>query len=470
MSHVKHVFTNHIYKCKNDRMGKVNRLLLAVFAVLLSFILRLVYNGLSSFSIDEMISVYLVHAPPFDSLYFNHPPLFYWFLKAWSVLVPASETFYRLINAIFSSTATIGMGLIGYRHFGSRAGITLMFLHAAAPLSIGHSQFLLNYSLFEMLVVFQVYFYLHYVRNKTHKNHVLIFSALIAFTNYISLILIFFEWVLLHIKKINYGKIPVLLVGLTIGLPIIFDTIDFKSMAWQKIEYHSNELAFLPINLIKVFLFISPISIVSILFLFGAFLYNHFTLYRKHIEILLAATALCIGISVYTERFIFAPRYFIFILPFFLIFVERVISWLMTTTSKKIVGVIALLLILSGGINEYFKYMPIKSPNWAKAASDIGNRDNILIVTTLPEYIKYPYFNQLNPGVIRCKSVEQFVQTIENHKDGPIWIIDIYVNFISYQKELFETLNKMGYTYTDFSIQAPNVDPIFLYQIQKETN
>lgn len=450
-------------------MEKINRLLLIIFTILFSFILRLIFNGTVSFSIDEMISLHLIRAPALDSLYFNHPPLFYWLLKAWTFLTPASETFYRSINAIFSVAATAGMGLIGYKHYGVRSGLTLMLLHAVAPISIVHSQLLLNYSLFEVLAVFQIYFYLSYVNKNTHRNHTLIFSILLLLTNYLSLILIFFEWAFLHRKKINFEKIPVILLFLIIALPIVFDIIDFKSMVWQKIEYHSNDLSFLPTNLIKVFLFISPISIATILFIILNYFYFHFSRYKEYINIFLAGIIFCIGVSAYTERFIFAPRYFVFFLPFFLILIERIISSLSSTPRKSIFGNLAIFLIWSGGVYEYFHYMPIKAPNWASAGQQIGGQDNTLIVTTLPEYIKYPYFDQYNPGVVQCTSVDQLVKTITSHNDGPIWLIDIYVNFISYQKELLGILNKLGYTYTDFSIQSPNLDPIFLFQIQKDS-
>lgn len=415
-----------------------------------------------------MISLYLSHAPIGDSFYFNHPPLYYQILKVWSWIIPHAEPFYRILGAFFSSLATCGMGLMGRRLFGSRAGIILMLLHSVAPISVAHAQLLLNYSLLELLAVFQIYFYLNFIKTKEKQTALIVVSLLMVLTNYFGLILIFLEWLALRVNKINSEKVVMGFILFIVGLPIALDIIDFKALVWQKIEYQSNNLSFLPTDLFRVFFYISPVSTVIILGLMAHFFYHHFHKYKKFIESFVALLIVAIIFSMYTKRFVFAPRYFVFALPFFLIFLERMINLVAINEKRKILAGACVFLIFSGGIYEYSGYIPVKASNWARAAEIVGSQENVLVVTSIAEYIKYPYFLHLTPGVVRCISIEEFIRVINTHQGGPVWILDIYINFSSYQKELFEVLYKQNYVLTDYSLQSPNTDPIILYKVQKK--
>lgn len=447
-------------------MTKINDVLLAIFIVIFSFTVRIFYNSISSFSLDEMISIYLTKAPIEHSFSFNSPPLFYQLLKLWIEIVPSTEPFYRMLSAFFSTAATLGMGLIGYKLFSPKTGLVLMLLHSIAPLSVANSQLLVNYSLFEMLCVFQFFFFLSYIRINKYKNSLLGFSILLIGTNYLGLVLIFFQWLFLQKRRISSEKLFIGIILSAIMLPLALDIFGFNFFTRKTFEHQAQDPALLPNYLFRVLFFVSPISVLTILFLIGHYIYRNYEKYKVCIDISLSLLFLGIVYSTYTQKLIFAPRHFIFLLPILLIFLERTIHQFANEGKRKLVTGACVFLICGGGVYEYFNYMPIKSPDWSRAAATIGTEDNTLVVTGLGDYLKYPYFLHLTPGIVKCATLEEFVRVINNH-NGPVWLIETSSNFSLYKKDLFELFNRRNYKLTDFSNQELNTNTIVLFKIKK---
>lgn len=91
----------------------------------------------------------------------THPPLYYWTLKAWSLVVPASELGLRSLSAVWGVVGVVLTGLIARRLFGPLVGFIAALLIAVAPLAVYYSQEVRMYTQVTALGLAAAFAYLH---------------------------------------------------------------------------------------------------------------------------------------------------------------------------------------------------------------------------------------------------------------------------------------------------------------------
>ncbi|MCB0370040.1 MAG: glycosyltransferase family 39 protein, partial [Bdellovibrionales bacterium] len=116
--------------------NKFNQTLVPIIIFICAFFLRLFNNNVTSLALDEMISLFIAKTSVMNSFYYNHPPLYFFLLKLWSNIIPQSEPFYRMLNAILSTMAVVGVWMIGAELSSYRRRVILTVLYMMAPLSI----------------------------------------------------------------------------------------------------------------------------------------------------------------------------------------------------------------------------------------------------------------------------------------------------------------------------------------------
>jgi len=448
---------------------KYNYYTIALTIFIFSLILRLHNNGVSSLSLDEMISLHISKNSFLDSFYYNHPPLYFQLLKCWMNLVPPSEGSFRLLNAIISACSTLALGWLGLKIYNPKASIVMMLLHSVFPVSIVNAQQISNYSLFELISIIQFYYFLTYTKFQQNKTKLIVTTVMNLMTNYFAALLILLQLAFTQREKIKIEKLFLYLMLSLIAVSLIVDVIDVQSLAWQKAEFLFNKDGFLPTALLKSFLYLSPLSGALIIALSFKFFKDHYNQHKASLILGFVAIFLLMLVSLLMQRFIFAPRYFTFLIPGFIIFIWHIIANLgQREKYGQYYLVLTLSIIIVAAVSEYNKYVPIKISNWYYASQKIGKFNEGLIVTSLPEYIRYPYFAEIQPGITTFRKYEDLVSQINMYQGKNIWLMDTYLSFLSYQEKLNRDLALLNYKVIDFSIQEPNVDPIMLFKIEKK--
>lgn len=141
-------------------LRRLARRLTAPFILLLAAVPRFYQLSGQSLWADEGNSVALVQhsfgeiarRTAFDI----HPPLYYWLLKGWTVLLGQSEIGLRSLSAMLGVLLVYLVGVLGTRLFSRRVGLLAAFIAALSPLQVYYSQEARMYMLLAVLATLTV--------------------------------------------------------------------------------------------------------------------------------------------------------------------------------------------------------------------------------------------------------------------------------------------------------------------------
>ncbi len=128
-----------------------------------AFVLRLIFLN-QPLWLDEAVTAKVIRTIPLMDIAARfspadfHPPLFYIFMKMWSMLFGTSEIALRMPSVIFSVLAGHAVFLIGTRMKNVRFGLWAAALYLFNPLAVYYSQEARMYSLVTFLFAFILYF------------------------------------------------------------------------------------------------------------------------------------------------------------------------------------------------------------------------------------------------------------------------------------------------------------------------
>lgn len=152
-----------------------------------AFLLRI--HNLSGHSIwfDEAFSIKFaeLHLNQLWSLGDNSPPLYYIFLHWWTGFAGTSAFSARLPSAIFGTVSVFMAYKVGFELFGRNAGRAAAFLTAVSVFQIEYSQEARVYSLFALLTLLSMHYFLKIQRNASAGNLAgyVLFSILLLYSH-----------------------------------------------------------------------------------------------------------------------------------------------------------------------------------------------------------------------------------------------------------------------------------------------
>ncbi len=142
-------------------------------------------STVTKFSIwfDEAFGSYLIRFNFFDLTRYTafdvHPPLYYWLLKAWSLVFGNTELGIRSFSVFFGAVTIIGMFMLALKLFGRKAAYVSLIFLVLSPVFIRYSQEARMYTLLTAIIVAATYV-LVYAQQAKRRSPWIVYGVLLA--------------------------------------------------------------------------------------------------------------------------------------------------------------------------------------------------------------------------------------------------------------------------------------------------
>ncbi|MDK2831275.1 MAG: hypothetical protein PWQ63_304 [Methanolobus sp.] len=166
-----------------------NNYAILFFIIFFGMLLRFYGLGSESIWLDEATSVLMAKQSLYTIIFgkkdFAHPPLFYSILH-FAIMYSDSEFFLRLPSAIFGTLSIPLIYLLGSSFFGKREGLISSFLMAISVMQISYSQEGRSYALMMLLALLTIYFFISAYKDNDKIKWALaaIFGTLLVYSHF----------------------------------------------------------------------------------------------------------------------------------------------------------------------------------------------------------------------------------------------------------------------------------------------
>lgn len=160
-----------------------NKNIFVLAVLILALVMRLIFLGNMSLTVDEAVSVYISSRPVGEILPFMmkigevHPPLYFWLTGLWisvwtwlESLIPSFEAFLRFPSAIPGTLTVYLTFLVGRKLFNFKCGIAASFLMAISTFHIYFSREMRMYPMLLLLMLGSLYFYILLLEKPGFRN------------------------------------------------------------------------------------------------------------------------------------------------------------------------------------------------------------------------------------------------------------------------------------------------------------
>ncbi len=447
--------------------------------IFLSFALRMYQVGRQSFWLDEMFSINVVMNPSLRSLFWdNHPFLYHLLLKIWTLASGFFEGPTRLLSVIISVMTTTYLGIWGKRTINPRFGLLIAFLHAVCPISILYAQETRMYALLELTSAWQMGSYWNYQEKSRSKKMLMASSICLALTHYTAIFIFFLEGLLFFLKNKkgpDRDFILTLFLGCSFILASYATSFSWQNLEWQKMKYAHEPASRWPWEAMLSFGFQSwSIFAGAILSLVGLTWLS----FRKKIEthrLIEDFGLVCFGvflivfiISVATQRALFLPRYFIFLIPFWLVILGAIFEGYFDNTDwiKKLWPIPLLIFLYLLYPNVLQTYSVNKAP-WRTLLQEVAKTERPVVFTTRTLAIQYPYLKIHDIPAHKLENTEDGYQNMlkELSKFKTLWIVENYFGGLTYLSNLKERMTSEGFKVEEVTRKDLNSEPLFALKI-----
>mgnify|MGYP000415735148 CR=1 FL=1 len=230
-----------------------NYLYLLVFIVSIAFscLLKISFIDAKELWLDESYSAYIISLPFLELIRHIigdvHPPIYYIFLKYWSLIVGDSPNNLRFLSVMYSITQTIVFYFLIKRILRDKWIVMLCFLQIQfSPILFYYSVEVRPYILAILLVTISLYFYIGMIEEpRLHKSYILfsIFAAFSFYTHYFTIfILLAFFIHYLFVTNFQFRNrqliISIIIFLLLIGpwVPVVIHQRSLKASMANTIE------------------------------------------------------------------------------------------------------------------------------------------------------------------------------------------------------------------------------------------
>ena len=389
-----------------------------LFVVTIGSLLRFYNIGDASLWEDEILSLNAADRITSIKSFFSadpenaHPPLYFLILKIWKNFGD-SETYLRILSSIFGVISIYISYLLAKKVFSKNTAYISSILISISPFLIRFDREVRMYSLFVLLTMLTIYFFLKSIDSKRKKDWFLFsfFGILNLYTHYHSIIVLFccliFFIILNKYDKYKFLIASYLLIAFfySFWLPSFIDHFfAYSAIGGDEPTRFPSVYGFWikPAYLIYAYTFgqsILPwqwvITLPSIVLVSSILIFSLKKIYeqKKHIYFLVSFFLLPIILGIFLSDLM--PRYMIFIYPFYIFLFSNGLHYF-TGLFKKLTLIIILLISLIS-INNFYneKNLHILAgiTPWEKITYDIKNRsfgnDIILNVGNSPSLDYY---------------------------------------------------------------------------------
>ncbi|HNV47658.1 MAG TPA: glycosyltransferase family 39 protein [Spirochaetota bacterium] len=214
--------------------------IIGVLAVAL--VIRSINLGINSYNNQEMISLELANftASPVKtvlnilSLYTFHQPINTFFVKALS-LVTTNEIVQRIPSVVFGTAAVYYGFRLGSYLSSKPTGLLMALVIACAPIAVFYSRSIEAYSLYLMLAILQLYYFIRFADEQDRALPLVIVSVVGFYTHFFFAVLVAAEIAYAILRHITgslarnnavsiYGALALCIAPMTLWLPIVFET------------------------------------------------------------------------------------------------------------------------------------------------------------------------------------------------------------------------------------------------------
>jgi len=355
-------------------------IILAVI-ILAGFFLRFYELGEESIWLDEAYTLQSAAKQDFTSLISSvdrietNPPFYFMMLHFWVKFFSASEFSIRFLSLLFSVFSIMLIYIIGKEIFNSGVGLLSSLMLASSMLHVLYSQEARGYSLFIFLILASFVFFIKLIRENKLKYYIpyAILTLLVIYTSYLGFLVVFFQNLAFlffnkeHIKKWFGFQF---LIGI-LYLPWLYYFIrDLFKVQTNLAFIALTKYSFPPMlanSLLLIFLLPAIVAVVVLLILFYKLKKFDIKLlkkikFRENLFILffiIFYIALFFVMPRLTTS-IFYTRHYLFMTPFFYLFLAKGITML----RKKNIRAVMVIIILLLNIYSVFHYYNASKEQW----------------------------------------------------------------------------------------------------------
>ena len=301
---------------------------LLILILLIGTLLRTYNLSSESLSFDEAVTIsFLTEHPDSD---FGNPPFYYSFLDFWTKLFGDSEFSIRFPSVIFGLLSILVLYYLASSLFNKRIALLSAIILAVNPFHIFFSQQARMYSLFSLFSLLSLFYFFKILKEgrKTNMIGYIVFNALNLYTHYFAIFVLVVEclYFILSHKDFKSKAKDFMLTNLFIF--ILFSPQFIKvytgflnktsHVDWgvKPSEYFMSIFnSFLGWN-------VAFTAIVFLLFLFGLLRIKNIDKKLNLFGIFYVLFPSIIGFFI-SFKMTIMPRYFIFILPIYIMFISK---------------------------------------------------------------------------------------------------------------------------------------------------
>ncbi len=319
---------------------------------------------------DEMLSmIYAKSIGPQALFWDNTPPVYYILLKLWSFLAGSSAESARIMNLLIALSYPVLGFRIADKFFGRPQAIIAGFLFVLSSVHIRYTFEIRSYVLFELLSIWNLYFFLlSFHLKKITKGYWISILALLG-THYLSLFLVLSHAIIFALEKqtkVRY-RTWVYIMILSFGL-VLIQKINLQSLThldFDQLNYFSN------LQTLKDHIF----TFISFAFLIAFFIFVRKPKYLILDKLFIFTISTFIFSFLVFKKNPYFEKYIIFLVPILLLRLSDFI----VSSGRKIGVVIFVCYVLINGVRIIQQY---KKPHsgWAEAIALISQSENPTLI------------------------------------------------------------------------------------------
>ena len=428
--------------------------------ILLGLFLRLYQLDIENLWQDEGFTLMEVDRPTLKDSFLavwgppeGTPPFYFLLLHLWVRVGGSSDFNLRLPSVIFGVISISLLFLVGKELFGVRTALMSAFIMSISMLQILYSQEARAYSLFVLLTLLSVFFFIKVIKNSKSKYFMgyFISALLLLYTHHFGLFIILIQNLIyfalyfqskgkfyagsnnLEIKKWVRGNFLLGLLYLP-GVILIFSQFQHNQRSLQSALIDKLGLpAF--IGQLGIWIFLLPV----LLLLVGMVFYHIKRTKENHIEkitapkinlhyffekIKLNGTFFFLLITIFSVVYVyllpqlvhpfFATRFTVFLYPFFYLLMAYGFTKL---NDKKLRQIITIIFLVAAVSSLFFYYGSVKKPQWQEAVSLVEEESQLGELIIILGQSKLAIFNHYYKSNLEMMGVDVHVNPSENEQE-----------------------------------------------------
>ncbi|MFH1641560.1 MAG: glycosyltransferase family 39 protein [Nanoarchaeota archaeon] len=366
-----------------------------ILIVLVGTLLRIYNLSSESINFDEAGQLELMHNPDFD---YGNPPFYYLFLNNWATIFGTSELSIRFPSVIFGVLSIFMLYKLACLIFNEKVALLSALILALNPFHVFFSQQARMYSLFMLLSLLSLYYFFKILmKNKKSDLYLyLILNLLNLYTHYFAIFVLFSEilYFTAFNKNFRFKLKPFILANvliLMLYLPqfskvyigFIGKATEFNWGVKPSMYFSYLFSSFLGWN-------VQITAALLLLFLFGILV--KFDVKTDFFGLLYVLLPILIGFFL-SFTIPMLPRYFIFILPIYILFICSALTKLKYKWMQLIIILVILFITGFGLIKDYSNPINPQLRDIANYIKENSQEGEIILIDNYAEPTFEYYYN-----------------------------------------------------------------------------